>query len=56
MPITNVVQQYQRGFNTAGFLVCACLLGFAYYLQFHEDLDPCPLCIFQRVVFIIRLA
>lgn len=53
MPITDYVQQYQRGFNTAGFLVCACLLGFAYYLQFHEDLDPCPLCIFQRVVFII---
>ncbi len=32
-------------------LCCASLLGFAYYSQYVDYLDPCPLCIFQRVVF-----
>jgi len=35
-----------------GFLVCAALIGFAYYLQFAEELEPCPLCIFQRIAFV----
>ena len=30
---------------------CAALLGFALYNQYVDYLDPCPLCIFQRVVF-----
>ena len=30
---------------------CASLLGFALYNQYVDYLDPCPLCIFQRVVF-----
>jgi disulfide bond formation protein DsbB len=34
-----------------GFLACAGLLGFAYYLQYYEYQDPCPLCILQRVAF-----
>lgn len=34
-----------------GFLACAGLLGYAFYLQLHDGLDPCPLCIFQRVAF-----
>lgn len=34
-----------------GFLACAGLLGFAYYLQYYEYQDPCPLCILQRIVF-----
>jgi protein dithiol:quinone oxidoreductase len=34
-----------------GFFACVALLGFGYYLQFVEQLDPCPLCIFQRVCF-----
>ena len=38
--------------NIAGFLFCAGVLGYAYYLQFQQDLEPCPLCIFQRVAFI----
>jgi hypothetical protein len=38
-----------RWFNSAGFLACAALLGYAYYLELHEGLEPCPLCIFQRV-------
>ncbi|MBT8070268.1 MAG: disulfide bond formation protein B, partial [Gammaproteobacteria bacterium] len=32
-------------------LCCGALLGFALYNQYVDYLDPCPLCIFQRVVF-----
>jgi protein dithiol:quinone oxidoreductase len=35
-----------------GFLACAGLLAFAYYLQYFERQEPCPLCILQRVAFI----
>jgi len=34
-----------------GFLICAGLLGFAIYLQLKMGLEPCPLCIFQRLAF-----
>src|SRR5690606_20283417 len=34
------------------FLLCAGLLAYAYYTQFHLGLQPCPLCIFQRVAVI----
>ncbi len=37
-----------RAANFLGFLVCAGLLGFAYYAQFSLHLEPCPLCILQR--------
>jgi disulfide bond formation protein DsbB len=33
-------------------LSCAVLLGYALYVQHVEFLDPCPLCVLQRVVFI----
>lgn len=35
----------------AGFLICSALIAFAYYLQFFEYQEPCPLCILQRLVF-----
>src|SRR5271170_962853 len=35
--------------NLLGFLACVCLLAYAYYAQFVLHLEPCPLCIFQRV-------
>jgi disulfide bond formation protein DsbB len=31
-----------------GALTCALLLGFGYYLQYVQGLDPCPLCLVQR--------
>ena len=34
-----------------GFLCCAALIGFAIFSQFQWGLQPCPLCIFQRVAF-----
>lgn len=39
----------RRWLNLAGFLICVSLLGFAYYSQFHDHLEPCPLCILQRI-------
>lgn len=38
-----------RVFFFAGFLVCASLIGIALYFQYAQDMEPCPLCIFQRV-------
>jgi disulfide bond formation protein DsbB len=43
----------RRG-NLLGFLACAGLLAYAYYAQYVMHLEPCPLCIFQRIgVFIL---
>lgn len=33
-----------------GFLFCAALLALAVYFQFVGGLDPCPLCISQRIM------
>jgi disulfide bond formation protein DsbB len=41
----------RRSGNLIAFLACAGLLAFAYYLQFARGLEPCPLCIIQRVFF-----
>jgi protein dithiol:quinone oxidoreductase len=42
--------------NLLGFAACAALLGYAYYAQLVLHLEPCPLCIFQRVgVFALGL-
>jgi disulfide bond formation protein DsbB len=38
-----------RTANGVGALACAALLAYAYYAQFVLHLEPCPLCIFQRV-------
>ena len=39
-----------------GALVCALLLGFGYYLQYVQGLDPCPLCLVQRGFFYAVIA
>ena len=39
----------RRQLNLAGFLACAALLGYAWYVQGVLGVDPCPLCIFQRL-------
>ena len=36
-----------------GLLVCAALLGFALYAEYFWQMVPCPLCIFQRIAFIV---
>jgi disulfide bond formation protein DsbB len=35
----------------AAAAVCAALLGFGYYLQYVQGLNPCPLCLVQRGFF-----
>jgi len=45
----------RRG-NLLGFLACVGLLAYAYYAEFVMHLDPCPLCIFQRIgVFVLAV-
>ena len=41
-----------RVLNFAGFAICAVLMGFALYAQHILLLDPCPLCVLQRVATI----
>jgi protein dithiol:quinone oxidoreductase len=38
-----------RAANLLGFLACVGLLAYAYFAQYVMHLEPCPLCIFQRV-------
>jgi disulfide bond formation protein DsbB len=35
-----------------GAFLCAALLAYALYSQYQLNVEPCPLCIFQRVAFI----
>jgi disulfide bond formation protein DsbB len=35
-----------------GALLCAGLIGYALYAQYVLDLEPCPLCVFQRIAVI----
>ena len=43
----------KRLLNFAGFLACAGMMGFALYAQYVLLLDPCPLCVFQRIATIL---
>ena len=43
----------RRLLNLAGFLACAGMMGFALYAQHVLLLDPCPLCIIQRIATIL---
>lgn len=36
-----------------GFLACVALMGFGLYLQYAVGLEPCPLCMVQRVFFVV---
>ena len=39
----------RRSLNLAGLLCCAGLLAYAWYTQGVLRVEPCPLCIFQRI-------
>ena len=43
----------QRMIFSIIFTVCIGLLGFGLYLEHSVGLEPCPLCIFQRVAYIV---
>ena len=40
----------RRPGHLLGFLACASILGYALYLEHVDGLEPCPLCMFQRLV------
>lgn len=42
----------KRILNFAGFLMCAALMGYALYAQHYLMLEPCPLCILQRIAVV----
>ncbi|HEY5103110.1 MAG TPA: disulfide bond formation protein B, partial [Steroidobacteraceae bacterium] len=42
----------RRVLNAGGAIACFAMLGYALYAQYHLGLEPCPLCIFQRVAII----
>jgi disulfide bond formation protein DsbB len=40
----------RRLINLAGLVACAGLIAYAYfYVELYEGIEPCPLCMFQRV-------
>jgi protein dithiol:quinone oxidoreductase len=51
-----MINPFRASFRTQfllGFLACSALLGYAFHTQFRgvNPLEPCPLCIFQRIAF-----
>jgi protein dithiol:quinone oxidoreductase len=42
----------RRSGYLAGFLICAGLIAYAFYLQYVKLLEPCPMCWFQRVAVV----
>lgn len=47
----------RRLINFLGAGACLCMLAFAFYTQAFLNLEPCPLCIFQRItVFALAVA
>jgi len=42
----------RRALNFVGFLACAGMMAYALYAEHKLFLDPCPLCIFQRIAVI----
>ncbi len=42
----------KRQLNLACFLACGGMMGFALYAQYVLMLEPCPLCVFQRIATI----
>jgi len=43
----------RRLLNLAGFAACAALIAYALFAQFVLRLEPCPLCIFQRIGIVL---
>jgi disulfide bond formation protein DsbB len=50
--LVRALRESRRTFNVAAAVACFALFAYALYTQFHDDLQPCPLCIFQRVAVV----
>jgi protein dithiol:quinone oxidoreductase len=42
----------RRLLNALGAAACFAMLGYAYFAQYVQHYDPCPLCMFQRVTIV----
>ncbi len=51
MAVWRALQSPRTG-NLAAFVVCTGMMGFALFAQYVLLLEPCPLCIFQRIALI----
>lgn len=49
----NPLRWSYRTIYLSGFVICAALLGYALFAQYRLGLSPCPLCIFQRIAFVV---
>ncbi len=49
----SVIMPMGRAGFAWGFLACVAGLAFAYYLQYFQNLEPCPMCIFQRIAMAV---
>ena len=47
--LTLILLPPRRPAYLLGFVVCAALMAWAFWLQYGEGIEPCPLCMFQRV-------
>jgi disulfide bond formation protein DsbB len=45
-----------RLYYAAPAVIIAALLGYGYYLQYVQGLEPCPLCMVQRMFFYLLIA
>jgi disulfide bond formation protein DsbB len=52
MKLLGAVRAHRRLFDVALLLMCLAMLAYALFLQYRRGLDPCPLCIFQRIAVI----
>ena len=48
---TTLILRHPRTLGLIAFVVCAALLGTAFYMEYVWFLEPCPLCMAQRVAF-----
>ena len=46
------MQASSRALFALGFAACAAAMGFALYLEHFRGLEPCPMCVFQRVAMV----
>jgi protein dithiol:quinone oxidoreductase len=42
-----------RMINFISFWTCSGIIAFAFYLQFFMNIQPCPLCVLERILFFI---
>lgn len=45
-------RRQRRWLNLAGFAIAAGLMGYALFAEHVQGLEPCPLCIFQRIAMV----